>query len=191
MSTSEETLMPASGVFMSRVPPVLALAGQFLPLLPLQPLLGACLHGIQKRHPQIFDRLGAHATKRFGLDPTDLPFVFVLEPARMNPKIVALRSMPQVDVRVTGTIAALIGLVDGSCDGDALFFSRDIQVEGDMEAAVALRNAVDEAGIDIIAESIAWLGPLSPIAAQLLRGVIGSPPGRQQSRLAPEGRPWN
>ena len=177
--------MPASGVFMERVPPALALAGRFLPLLPLQPVLGACLHGIQKRHPQIFDRLGAHAAKRFGLDPTDLPFVFVLAPARVNPKVVALRSMPQqIDVRVTGTIAALIGLVDGSCDGDALFFSRDIQVEGDMEAAVALRNAIDEAGIDIIAESIAWLGPLSPIAAQLLRGVIGSPPGRQQGGLA-------
>ncbi len=184
--------MPAFAPFISRVPPVLAFVGQYLPLLPLQPVLGACLHGIQKRHPQIFDRLGAHAAKRFGLDPTDLPFVFVLEPARVNPKVVAVRSMPQqVDVRVTGTIAALIGLVDGSCDGDALFFSRDIRVEGDMEAAVALRNAIDEAGIDIVAESIAWLGPLSPIAAQFLRGVIGSPPGQQQSGLAPEGRPWN
>jgi predicted lipid carrier protein YhbT len=116
----------------------------------------------------------------------------VLEPARVNPKVIAVRSMPQqVDVRVTGTIAALIGLVDGSCDGDALFFSRDIQVEGDMEAAVALRNAIDEAGIDIVAESIAWLGPVSPIAAQLLRGVIGTPPGQQRSGLAPERRPWN
>ncbi|GAA3848074.1 SCP2 sterol-binding domain-containing protein [[Pseudomonas] carboxydohydrogena] len=191
MTATEETLMPASGPFISRVPPVLAFVGQYLPLLPLQPVLGACLHGIQRRHPQIFDRLGTHAAKRFGLDPTDLPFVFVLEPARVNPKVVAVRSMPQVDVKVTGSIAALIGLVDGSCDGDALFFSRDIRVEGDMEAAVALRNAIDEAGIDIVAESIAWLGPLSPIAAQILRGVIGNPPGQQQSGLAPEGRPWN
>ena len=184
--------MPASGPFISRVPPVLAFVGQYLPLLPLQPLLGSCLHGVQKRHPQIFDRLGSHATKRFGLDPADLPFVFVLEPARVNPKVVALRSLPQqIDVRITGTIATLIGLVDGSCDGDALFFSRDIQIEGDMEAAIALRNAIDEAGIDLVAESIAWLGPLSPVAAQLLQGIIGRPPGRQRNGLERESRSWN
>ena len=53
------------------------------------------------------------------------------------------------------------------------------------------RAMIDEVGIDIVAESIAWLGPLSPIAAQFLRGVIGSPPGQQQSGLAAEGRPWN
>jgi len=184
--------MPVSGPFMSKVPPVVARVGQFLPLLPLQPVLAACLHGIRRRHPDIFDRLGSHAAKRFGLAPTDLPFVFVLEPTRTNPRVVAMRSMPrQVDVRITGTLAALIGLVDGSCDGDALFFSRDIQIEGDMEAAVALRNAVDEAGIDLVAESIAWLGPLSPVATQLLRGLIGSPPGQQGNRVKPEVGSWN
>lgn len=184
--------MPASGSFMSGVPPVLALAGRFLPLLPLQPMLGVCLHGIQKRHPQIFDRLGAHAAKRFGLDPTDLPFVFLLEPRRVNPRVIALRSMPpQIDVKVAGPLAALIGLVDGSCDGDALFFSRDIQVEGDMEAAVALRNAVDEAGIDIVAEAVAWLGPLSPVAGKILRKLIGDAPGLRQDGPMPEDGSWN
>lgn len=184
--------MPASGPFISRMSSVFAPVGPFLPLLPLQPLLGACLHGIRRRHPQIFDRLGAHASKRFGLDPTDLPFVFVLEPARVNPRVVAVRSMPrQVDVRIIGTFAALIGLVNGACDGDALFFSRDIQVEGDMEAALALRNAVDGAGIDIVAESVAWLGPLSPVAATLLRDVIGSPPGESRDGLKAEGGAWS
>lgn len=184
--------MPASGSFMSGVPPLLALAGRWLPLLPLQPVLGVCLHGIQKRHPQIFDRLGSHATKRFGLDPTDLPFVFLLEPKRTNPRAVALRSMPdQIDVRITGPLAALIGLVDGSCDGDALFFSRDIRVEGDMEAAVALRNAIDEAGIDIVAEAIAWMGPLSPVAGQILRRLIGNAPGSRRDNSMPEGGSWN
>ena len=171
---------------------MLALAGRVLPLLPLQPLLGACLYGIQKRHPQIFDRLGSHAMKRFWLDPTDLPFAFVLEPTRVNPRVTAIRSMPrQIDVRITGALAALIGLVDGSCDGDALFFSRDLQIEGDMEAAVALRNAIDDAGIDIVAESVAWLGPLSPVIERLLRGAIGDPPGQQRRYPVSEGGSWN
>ena len=77
--------MPVSGSSISRLPLVFALAGRVLPLLPLQPVLAASLYGIQKRHPQVFDRLGAHAAKRYGLDPIDLPFAFVLEPRRVNP----------------------------------------------------------------------------------------------------------
>ena len=184
--------MPVPGSSISRLPLVFALAGRFLPLLPLQPVLAASLYGIQKRHPQIFDRLGAHAAKRYGLDPTDLPFAFVLEPRRVNPTVTATRSLPRrIDVRITGPLAALIGLVDGSCDGDALFFSRDLQIEGDMEAAVALRNAIDDAGIDIVAESVAWMGPLSPIVERLVRGVIGDPPGQQRRDLASKGGSWN
>ncbi|MCF2524686.1 SCP2 sterol-binding domain-containing protein [Bradyrhizobium sp. G127] len=184
--------MPVSDPSISRVPLVFALAGRVLPLFPLQPMLAASLYGIQKRHPQIFDRLGAHAAKLYGLDPTDLPFAFVLEPSRVNPRVTATRILPRrIDVRITGPLAALIGLVDGACDGDALFFSRDIQIEGDMEAAVALRNAIDDAGIDIVAESVAWTGPLSPIVERLARGVIGDPPGQQRSDLASEGGSWN
>lgn len=184
--------MPASGSSISRVPRVLAFAGRVLPLMPLQPVLAASLYGIQKQHPQIFDRLGSHAAKRYGLDPTDLPFAFVLEPRPVNPRVTAIRSLPRwIDVKITGPLGALIGLVDGVCDGDALFFSRDIQIEGDMEAAVALRNAIDDAGIDIVAESIAWMGPLSPIVERLLRGIIGDPFGQQRSRSASEGGSWN
>ena len=184
--------MRVSRLSISRMPRVFAVAGRVLPLLPLQPILAACLYGIQKRHPQIFDRLGSHDAKRYGLDPTDLPFAFVLEPRRINPRVTAIRSLPRrIDVRIKGSLAALIGLVDGSCDGDALFFSRDLQIEGDMEAAVALRNAIDDAGIDIVAESVAWMGPLSPVVERLLRGIIGDHPGQQQTDLASEGKSWN
>lgn len=168
--------MPRSSSSISRVPLVLSLAGNVLPLFPLQPALGACLHEIRRRHPQIFDRLGSYAMKVYWLDPTDLPFSFVLQPSPSDPRVFAARSIPQhVDVRIAGPFAALIGLVDGSCDGDALFFSRDIQVEGDMEAAVALRNAIDDSGINIVAESVAWLGPLSPLAERLVRRMVAEP----------------
>lgn len=184
--------MPVSGAPISRMPLVFALAGRVLPLLPLQPVLAASLYAILKRHPELFDRLGSHTAKRYGLDPTDLPFAFVLEPRPVNPRITAIRSLPQdIDVRITAPLAALIGLVDGSCDGDALFFSRDIQIEGDMEAAVALRNAIDDAGIDIVAESVACMGPLSPVVERLVRGVIGVSPGQPQSDLASESGSWS
>ena len=65
-----------------------------------------------------------------------------------------------------------MGLVDGSYDGDALFFSRDLVVEGDVEAVLALRNAIDDAGIDLVADTAALFGPLAPIGERLLGGAL-------------------
>jgi predicted lipid carrier protein YhbT len=184
--------MSVSSLSISRVPVALALAGRVLPLLPLQLLLGASLHEIKTRHPHIFDRLGPHTGKRFGLDPTDLPLVFVLEPARVNPRVIATRSIPRhIDVRISGPLAALIGLANGAYDGDALFFSRDLQIEGDMEAALALRNAIDDARIDILAESVAWVGPLAPLCERFLHSIIDAPSGYQKADLASEGGQWS
>jgi predicted lipid carrier protein YhbT len=36
-------------------------------------------------------------------------------------------------------------LLEGKLDGDALFFSRDLVVDGDTEAVVMLRNIIDGA----------------------------------------------
>lgn len=66
----------------------------------------------------------------------------------------------------------LIGLIDGSYDGDALFFSRDLVVEGDVEAVLALRNAIDDAGVDLVTDTAAMLGPLAPMGERLLGGAL-------------------
>ena len=103
--------------------------------------------------------------KRFGIKPTDLPFAFVLEPRPKSPKIVAVRNLPHdIPVRIAGPLAGLLGLIDGSYDGDALFFSRDLTVEGDVEAVVALRNAIDSEDVDFVADTATLLGPLAPLA---------------------------
>ncbi|MDB5656370.1 MAG: hypothetical protein JWQ94_3983 [Tardiphaga sp.] len=174
----------------TRMPAPFAFAARLLPLLPLQLMLNASVREIRSRHPRIFDRLGDHTAKRFGINPTDLPLAFVLEPRRLHPQIHAVRTLPAgVDASIAAPLAALIGLVDGSYDGDALFFSRDIQIDGDMEAVLALRNAIDDSRIDIVAESVAWLGPLKVPAERLLRGVTGAPAMRQGDG---EGeRSWN
>jgi O2-independent ubiquinone biosynthesis accessory factor UbiT len=53
---------------------------------------------------------------------------------------------------LAGGLAALLGLVYGAFDGDALFFSRDLVVEGDTGAMLALRNAIDNAEFDLAVE---------------------------------------
>ncbi|WP_311768039.1 U32 family peptidase [Zymomonas mobilis] len=41
-------------------------------------------------------------------------------------------------------------MLHGESDGDALFFSRDLKVDGDMSVVVALRNAMDGVGEDLL-----------------------------------------
>lgn len=122
-----------------------------LPPGPLSLILGRAARDMAEQHPGLFTRLGPHAQKRFLIDPTDLPFAFLLCPRPTRPSIEALsRSAPcRWDCRIAGPLAALIGMIHGAYDGDALFFSRDIAIEGDTEAALALRNATDDAEIDL------------------------------------------
>ena len=71
------------------------------------------------------------------------------------------RRPPQADARIAGPLAALIGLVHGAYDGDALFFSRDLVIEGDTAAALAMRNAVDDAELDLASEVENLSGPFA------------------------------
>ncbi len=157
-----------------RLPPLFGAALRPLPLAPLQPALGLLLRAVVRQHPRILDRLGEYARRRYGLDPTDLPFALVLAPCAGNPDIRAVRALPAhgLDARISGPILGLIDLAEGRVDGDALFFARTLTVEGDMAAVVALRNAIDGAGVDLADDLAAALGPLGPAAALMLRVAL-------------------
>jgi len=124
-------------------------------------LLTGYARTVAKNHPGLFRRLGDHAHARFSLDPTDLPFVITLEPAGGVPRVTVTRGAANADARIAGPLAALLGLVHGAFDGDALFFSRDLVIEGNTDAALALRNAVDDAELDLAGEIRQISGPFS------------------------------
>jgi predicted lipid carrier protein YhbT len=77
------------------------------------------------------------------------------------------------DARIAGPLAALLGLVHGAFDGDALFFSRDLIIEGDTEAVLALRNAIDNEEIDMASEMTALFGPLERLVETPARTLVG------------------
>lgn len=131
-----------------------------LPLSPLGFLLQRLAENIGRRHPGLFSRLGEHAGKTFLVDPTDLPFVFRIAPRPDRPHAEPRRRQDTGpwDARIAGSLAALLGLVHGTADGDALFFSRDLTIEGDTEAVLALRNALDDAELDLLAEAATAFG---------------------------------
>ncbi|MEO3431417.1 SCP2 sterol-binding domain-containing protein [Pelagibius sp. CAU 1746] len=147
---------------------------QPLPLFPLRFALSRVVARMAVERPAIFRRLGSHADKVYLIDAVDLPFVFRLRPVAARPSIdLCRRSAAEPwDARIAGPLAALLGMIHGSFDGDALFFSRDIVVEGDTEAVLALRNALDDAEIDLLSEAAGLLGRPGGVFERAGRGVL-------------------
>lgn len=102
-----------------------------------------------KRHPKLLGRLGEHAARTYAFAPTDIQFEFAVVP-RVGAVTARRRgSRRHWDVQVSGPLVVLLALAEGRIDGDAEFFGRQIAIEGDMEAALALRNALENEAIDL------------------------------------------
>lgn len=157
--------------------PVLLLGMALKPLRPsaLQPLFDAMLRVVRRRHPDILERMADYGDKAVCIDPVDLPFVILLEPDPEDPRLTVRRSVEpgEAAAAIHGPLELLIALAEGKVDGDALFFSRRLVIEGDTEVVVALRNAIDGAGIDLIDDISRELGPL----ARPFRGLASAAAG--------------
>lgn len=155
------------------LPRALAFAARPLPLAPLTLLLTKLAQQLMRRHPGLQRRLGEHARCRFLLDLTDLPFLLLLEPGGAAPRVSAVsrNHPPAHDTRIAGLTSAFLGMMHGSLDGDALFFSRDLVIEGDTAAGLALRNAIDDAELDLAVELGVLVKPIAPLLARLLPSV--------------------
>jgi len=134
-----------------------------LPPAVLQPALNSAMVTIARCPPGLFERLSALGAPVYLIDPVDLPLAFILTADADKPTVKAVRSGDGVEVRATirGPLLTLIDLLEGKIDGDALFFSRDLVIEGDTEAVVALRNAVDGVEVDLVGELTSAFGPLT------------------------------
>ena len=142
---------------------LLGMAVRGLPLAPLQPVLAAAMDSVTAKHPDVFERLSELENTRFLIDPVDLPFGFLLVADVDAPELRAVREGEVEDVAATirGPLMILIEMLEGKIDGDAQFFSRSLVVEGDTEAVVALRNAVDGSEIDLFRGFLEKLGSLA------------------------------
>ncbi len=146
-----------------QLPALLSLALAPAPTPLVEAAARFALASVMKRHPELRDRLGDHAGKTFGFAPADLPFAFLV--SAEGPSIEVVRSLRgyQADAVAKGPILSLLALLEGRVDGDALFFSREITVSGDMEAMLALRNAIDDCSLDLPTDLAAAAGPFGPL----------------------------
>ncbi len=142
------------------------------PRAALQAAASLAMAAMMRRHRGVFERLQSLANPVYLIDPVDLPVALVLDAALPSPRLTVLRdgdpapASPAAAIR--GSLPALLELLEGRSDGDALFFSRALTVEGDMAAVVALRNAVDGADIDLAEDLLRPLGPLGGPARRLV-----------------------
>jgi predicted lipid carrier protein YhbT len=156
------TIEPAAGLTRLLPPP---------PLFLLQPLLTRIVHRIAGQYPELLERLGRHCGTRFLIDPTNMPFMLLLEP---NPSNLVLRAchrteLPPHDARIAATFLDLLRLIDCGRDGDAMFFSRELDITGNTEAVVSLRNAIDNVDGSIAATVAEMFGPPGRAVLALLR----------------------
>ena len=129
---------------------------------------------LARLRPGPFDRLGEFRTARYLVAPGDLDFAFLVVPdgARASVRTVSSRHEVAADVVIRGPLLMLLGLLDGSLDGDALFFHRLISVEGRTDAVVALRNALEDAELRP-ADLLGLEGEMGRLADRGVARVLG------------------
>ena len=152
-----------------KTPPLSPILLAGLPLGPVpksifNPLARGMLKLVQRRHGPVFERLQILGNKCICIEPVDLPMAFLLQFGSASPAITVIdkdRKNDQAVAVVKGSFLDLLDLLQGKADGDALFFSRDLLIEGDTEAILTLRNALDSADIDLRSDFLDALGPFS------------------------------
>ena len=153
------------------MPLLLPLVLRTVPLFVVQAALDRIVTNIHRERPRLFARMGASAKKSILIDPTDMPFVVRMLPDNEEPDMRAYRRgrAPEADAQITGTFAGLFKMLDTQLDGDALFFSRDLKVTGDLEVVVALRNALDDIDGSIASDVAALFGPPGEVFLSFMR----------------------
>lgn len=151
--------------------------------MPLGWLLTGSVRALARRRPQLFDRLGEHRTATYFVDPTDLAFAFIVIPdgEKAVVRIVGKAETATSNVVIRGPLLMLLGLLDGTLDGDALFFRRIVSVSGRTEAVVALRNAIEDAELTP-ADLLGFRGTLARLADTGILGGLNA-----ARRLAAQG----
>lgn len=160
----------------------------FVPIVAIESVVQRVFAHVIASHPGLFDRLADHAAKRYAFQPSDLPISFLVEPAVPRISVHRKERAPVSDACIEGELVLLLALLEGRIDGDAVFFSRDLAVSGDMEAMLALRNALDDCEIDLPSDLAEMAGPLAPLVRRAGEQIRERALGRVLKEEAPQ---WN
>ncbi len=151
------------------LPAALQVLAEPIPLPIVQRAAQLALDRILHRHPKLIGRLGAHANRSVCFGPTDLPFEFVIRPSAKRVAAFPRGRSLRHDAKVAGPFFLLLALAEGRLDGDAEFFGRQLSIEGDMEAVLALRNAMENESLDFVSD----LAPSNRFLRTAVKALLG------------------
>lgn len=119
---------------------------------PVEAALTHAVRRLAQHRPEVFERLGPYQGATFRIAPTDLPVAFDLTPglSRGAVRVVRRTASGTTVARIDAPLVDLLALFDGSLDADAAFFTRTLQVEGDIAAVMALHNALEAADLRLL-----------------------------------------
>ena len=150
-----------------------------MPLPVAETIANLAYQRVMAKHPSLFERLDAYRDRMFCFVATDWSVAFLARPSERTIAVRRMSVAQAADVRVEAPFAVLLRLLQGDVDGDALFFSREIGVSGDMEALLALRNSLDDTRVDLVGDILGAGNPIAPLVRALAeRGgsaVTGGP----------------
>lgn len=159
--------LPDSRAAGSPLPSLFRLAarlGRSLPAGPRDALLTRIGRSLAERHPAVLQRLAPYGgcLVVIAIEDAGIDLALTLgTPICLG--VATAAQQRRADAVIRGAWPALLALLEGRADGDALFFSRDIAIEGAADLVLAIRNAIDGVGIDLLRDLVAACGPLSPI----------------------------
>lgn len=140
------------------VPSWLRVAIGVAPVAPSSRLLAHMARSIRGKRSGILARLEQYAGAVIVIAPSDLPVVFRIQASAADPvAVIRRRDAYAWDARVTAPFFSLLAMLHGVEDADALFFSREVVIEGDTSALLAFRNALDAEEIDLTEELLGLL----------------------------------
>ncbi len=153
MDEAEFPTILARGLIAAAPPPLLDLGA------------AALLDRMGRNHPDLFRALAEFRRTVILVELSDLPHRFLLQFGEGPPSLkLASAREARSEASVKGSLEALLALLEGRIDGDALFFTRELVISGDASAVVALRNILDRESIVLLDEASSLFGPLRRIA---------------------------
>lgn len=140
---------------------------------------------MRQRHPTLVKDFGQLDPAVVHIAPTDVRHRFALTfgDGRMAVSVVPAGATARPDATIRASLESLLDMLEGRIDGDAIFFTRGIEITGSTAVIVAVRNTLDREEIRLKDDIAALFGPLEQPARRSAR-LVESGLGRARAGIA-------